>query len=46
MALRTEAEAIAIEGATLKIAALVEEQRLLARATTQPNVPAAAVPVR
>ncbi len=34
---KAEAEAIPLAGATLKIAALIQEQKLLARATAQPE---------
>ena len=43
---QAEAESIPIEGASLAIARLVEEQKLLARATTQPETATEATPIR
>ena len=43
---QAEALSIPLEGASLKIAELVEEQRLLSRATTRPDTAAETVPIR
>ncbi len=43
---QAEALSIPLEGATLKITELVAEQKLLARATTEPDTAAEAVPIR
>jgi prolyl-tRNA synthetase len=43
---QSDAQSIPIAGATLAIAALVEEQRLLAQATTEPDTTSEAMPIR
>ncbi len=41
-----EAQSTPLDGAAVKIAELIAEQRLLAKATTQPNTSASSVPIR